>query len=78
MRKVKCPSCGGPTKRNGRTAAGTQRWMCLDCGLTFVIRLDNASKRLEEFLGWLLSKARFDHLGRFSTVESGEDSQPLG
>ena len=58
MRKVMCPSCGGETKRFGKTAAGTQRWRCLDCGLTFVNRIDNTAKRLDEFLGWLLSKER--------------------
>ena len=56
MRRVMCPSCGGKTKRFGRTAAGTQRWRCLGCGLTFVNKLDNSAKRLDEFLGWLLSK----------------------
>lgn len=58
MRKVMCPSCGGETKRFGKTAAGTQRWRCLGCGLTFVNRIDNSAKRLDEFLGWLLSKGR--------------------
>ena len=58
MRKVMCPSCGGETKRFGKTAAGTQRWRCLDCGLTFVNRIDNTAKRLDEFLRWLLSKER--------------------
>lgn len=58
MRKVTCPSCGGATKRNGKTAAGTQRWACIACGATFVVKVDNAAKRLREFLSWLLSKAR--------------------
>jgi hypothetical protein len=58
MRRVTCPSCGGATKRYGTTAAGTQRWRCLACGLTFVVRVDNAARRLREFLGWLLSKQR--------------------
>ncbi|WP_417752909.1 transposase-like zinc-binding domain-containing protein, partial [Senegalimassilia anaerobia] len=28
MKAVKCPYCGGPTKRNGRTSSGAQRWRC--------------------------------------------------
>ena len=32
-----CPSCGSvKIKRNGTTAAGTQRWICKDCGKSFV------------------------------------------
>ncbi|WP_418863398.1 transposase-like zinc-binding domain-containing protein, partial [Slackia isoflavoniconvertens] len=25
---MKCPSCGGPMKRNGRAPSGAQRWRC--------------------------------------------------
>lgn len=32
MKAVKCPYCGGPTKRNGRTSSGAQRWRCAACG----------------------------------------------
>ena len=32
MKAVKCPYCSGPTKRNGRTSSGAQRWRCTACG----------------------------------------------
>ena len=58
MNVVKCPSCGAKMKRNGKTSAGSTRWRCKSCGASTVERIDNAAKRLAEFLGWLLSKAR--------------------
>lgn len=58
MRKVACPSCGGETRRFGKTAAGAQRWRCPGCGLASVGRIDNSAKRLDELLGWPLSKGR--------------------
>ena len=53
MKAVKCPYCGGPTKRNGRTSSGAQRWRC---GASTTVRYDDSAARLEEFLSWLLSK----------------------
>ncbi len=58
MNVVKCPSCGAKMKRNGKTSAGSTRWRCKSCGASTVERIDNAAKRLVEFLRWLLSKAR--------------------
>ena len=58
MNVVKCPSCGGKMKRNGTTSAGNTRWRCTSCGASTTVHVDNAAKRLDEFLGWLLSKAR--------------------
>lgn len=58
MNVVKCPSCGAKMKRNGKTSAGSTRWRCKACGASLVERIDNSAKRLAEFLGWLLSKAR--------------------
>lgn len=58
MNVVKCPSCGGRMKRNGTTSAGNTRWRCKSCGASATVHVDNAAKRLLEFLGWLLSKAR--------------------
>lgn len=52
----KCPVCSEKMVKNGRTAAGTQRWKCTACKATSVNRIDNSAKRLEEFLAWLLSK----------------------
>ena len=56
MKAVICASCGKKMARNGKTKAGRQRWRCLSCGASHTIRYDTAGARLEEFLGWLLSK----------------------
>lgn len=56
MKAVKCPYCGGPTKRNGKTSSGAQRWRCAACGASATVRYDGTAARLEEFLSWLLSK----------------------
>ena len=56
MKAVYCPYCGGRTKRDGRTSSGSQRWRCTACGASTTVRYDDTASRLEEFLGWLLSK----------------------
>ena len=56
MKAVYCPYCGGRTKRNGRTSSGSQRWRCTTCGASTTVRYDDTATRLDEFLGWLLSK----------------------
>lgn len=56
MKAVYCPYCGGRTKRNGRTSSGSQRWRCTGCGASTTVRYDDTATRLDEFLGWLLSK----------------------
>lgn len=56
MKAVYCPYCGGWTKRNGRTSSGSQRWRCTACGASTTVRYDDTAARLDEFLGWLLSK----------------------
>jgi len=56
VKSVKCASCGVQMVRNGRTSAGSQRWRCPACGASTTVRYDDAAARLEEFLGWLLSK----------------------
>ncbi len=58
MNVVRCPSCGGRMKRNGTTSAGSMRWRFKAFGASLVDRIDNFAKRLDEFLGCLLSKGR--------------------
>lgn len=53
-----CPLCGSKMKRNGKTSAGRTRWRCTSCGSSSVRRIDSAAKRLDAFLGWLLSRGR--------------------
>jgi hypothetical protein len=44
--------------KNGRTAAGTQRWRCPTCGASSTRRRADVTRRheLEQFLRWLLGK----------------------
>lgn len=56
MKAVYCPYCGGRTKRNGRTSSGSRRWRCTACGASTTVRYDDTATRLDEFIGWLLSK----------------------
>lgn len=56
MKAVNCPYCDGRTKRNGRTSSESQRWRCTACGASTTVRYDDTATRLDEFLGWLLSK----------------------
>jgi hypothetical protein len=58
MNVVRCAVCGAKMRRNGTTSAGRTRWRCESCGASSVDRIDNAAKRLDEFLGWLLTKRR--------------------
>ncbi len=68
MNVVKCLSSGGKMKRNGTTSAGNAMWRCTSCGASTTVHVDNAAKRLDEFLGWLLSKGRLaDMLGGVRT-----------
>lgn len=65
MKAVSCYRCGSRMKRNGTTSAGRQRWRCPSCGASQTIRYDHTAPRLDEFLGWLLSKdAQLDMPGQ--------------
>ncbi|WP_426516397.1 IS1249 family transposase [Diaminobutyricibacter sp. McL0618] len=61
-----CLVCAATLVKNGKTAAGTQRWRCPDCGASSVRRREDVTRRhqLVEFLTWLLGKdsqAEADH-----------------
>ena len=58
MSTLRCPLCGGDTKRFGKTSAGAQRWQCKLCKATFTHSINNDAKLLREFLNWLLSRRR--------------------
>ena len=58
MSAPQCPICKGKMVKNGKSAAGSQRWKCKECKATSTNKIDNSAKRLNEFLGWLLSKQR--------------------
>lgn len=55
----KCPVCGRPMKKNGRTAKGVQRWKCAACSLSSTMPQENAgrARQLDAFLGRLLGRA---------------------
>jgi transposase-like protein len=56
MKHVICPICGSVCVKNGKTNAGTQRWLCKSCGLAFSPKISNAAKQLNIFLNWLFGK----------------------
>ena len=56
MRQVVCPSCGRKCIKYGKNRAGSQRWHCKKCTVTFVEKIDNSSKQLDVFLNWLFSR----------------------
>ena len=56
MERQRCPLCGRAMSSNGKTSSGRRRWRCPACGSSSVRRIDSSAKRLEMFLGWLLSR----------------------
>lgn len=56
--------------KNGRTAAGTQRWKCQHCGVSSVRKRQDLTRRhqLNDFLAWLLGK---DSQSEFGAGETG-------
>lgn len=63
MKTVKCPACGGETKRNGKTTSRAQRWHCKSCGASTSQSYDKTAKQLTLFLEWLLSKKAQSEMG---------------
>ncbi|NEG97115.1 IS1249 family transposase [Bifidobacterium sp. SMB2] len=55
----RCPVCGRPMRKNGRTTKGTQRWKCTVCSLSSTMPQERAARgrQLDAFLGWLLGRA---------------------
>ena len=56
MRQVICKICGEKCIKYGKTAAGSQRWFCKKCSVSFIEEIDNSAKQLEIFLKWLFGK----------------------
>lgn len=63
MGRPSCGVCGSQMVKNGTTSAGVQRWRCRSCGSSQTRRIDNASKLLKGFVGWLLGKLTQEELG---------------
>ena len=53
-----CMVCRSKLVKNGKTAAGTQRWRCPSCGASSVRRRPDVTRReqLTRFVGWLVGK----------------------
>lgn len=64
MDRPRCPLCGKAMSSNGKTGAGRRRWRRPGCGSSSVRRIDNSAKRLDMFLGWLLSRRTQADMGR--------------
>ncbi|WP_441426410.1 IS1/IS1595 family N-terminal zinc-binding domain-containing protein [Arthrobacter sp. YAF34] len=64
--------CGRTLVRNGKTAAGKQRYRCLDCGASRSGERPDVSRRaeLEAFLGWLLGSGSQAGVVAFGTPRS--------
>jgi hypothetical protein len=60
-----CPVCKDKLQKRSKTAAGTQRWQCLQCARSMTLsRLDlRHDFMFERFMAWLLGKASQDELG---------------
>lgn len=56
MNQVRCFNCGNICVKNGKTKAGTQRWLCKECSATFTNLIDNSTKQFLQFQYWLFSK----------------------
>lgn len=54
-----CLVCGATLVKNGKTAAGTQRWRCPNCGASSIRKRVDVTRRhqLVTFLTWLIGKA---------------------
>ena len=66
---TRCVICAATLVKNGRTAAGTQRWKCQQCGGSSVRKREDLARKhqLNEFLGWLLGKHSQQELGSATT-----------
>ncbi|WP_255713783.1 IS1249 family transposase [Subtercola endophyticus] len=64
--------CATVLVKNGRTAAGTQRWRCPNCGSSAVRKRPDVTRReqLRRFLEWLSSNEPQPRLGDTSTGRS--------
>lgn len=55
---TRCLLCDTKLVKNGKTAAGTQRWKCPTCGASSTRTREDVTRKhqLEKFLAWLLGK----------------------
>lgn len=72
LNTTRCLVCAAALVKNGRTAAGTQRWRCPSCGASSVRRREDVTRRhqLVEFLTWLVGKHAQDQMDATATGRS--------
>src|SRR5580700_2934894 len=53
-----CPTCNNKLQKRGKTAAGTQRWLCTHCVSSATKPRPDLSRAfvLERFVTWLMGK----------------------
>ena len=56
--KNQCKVCGNKLQKRGKTANGTQRYYCVNCNKSNIIKKDYLTKRneLKMFVNWILDK----------------------
>ena len=61
-----CDICGHGLVKNGKTAAGTQRWLCPQCNVSSINTRAHASeiRHFKIFIDWVLSGESADHLAK--------------
>lgn len=69
---LECLICGRALVRNGKTAAGKQRYRCLDCGASCSGERPDVSRRpeMEACLGWLVGTGSQEGVASFGTARS--------
>jgi hypothetical protein len=72
LNTTRCLICDAALVKNGRTAAGTQRWRCPECGASSTRRREDVTRRhqLVEFLTWLVGKHAQDEMDATATGRS--------
>lgn len=62
---TRCVLCNSALVKNGKTAAGTQRWRCPTCGASSIRQRPDVTRKhqLHLFLAWLLGKLSQSDLG---------------
>ncbi|MFT3799183.1 IS1249 family transposase [Microbacterium sp.] len=58
LNTTRCLLCDAKLVKNGKTAAGSQRWKCPSCGISSSRKRDDVTRKaqLDRFLNWLLGK----------------------
>jgi transposase-like protein len=66
--KSKCKTCGNALQKRGKTAAGSQRYFCVNCAVSSTVKKSYLSKRseLKMFLDWVLGKKTREEASKYN------------